>query len=67
VADLSIRSRAVQAFDGAAAAAAATGDRHLQEEFGRLAVEMRHHDTSEETLTALLAAFATTTEESHDA
>lgn len=59
-----VRARAVQAFHAAATTALAHGDRHLQEEFSRLAAEMRHPDTSEATLNGLMQAFAgTTTEE----
>lgn len=56
-----VRTRAVQAFHGATAAAHATGDRRVEELLHQLAVELGHHDTSEATLAGLMQAFAGTT------
>jgi hypothetical protein len=61
VVEANIRARAVQAFHGAGAAAHATGDRRMQELLHQLAVELGHHDTTDETLAGVMQAFADTT------
>ena len=59
-----VRTRVVAAFHGAATAAKSCGDRPLQERLDQLAVELGHHDTTDETLAGVMQAFAgATTEE----
>jgi hypothetical protein len=52
----------VQAFHGAATAVLATGDRPLGERLEQIALELQHHDTTDEALAGLMQAFTDTTE-----
>jgi hypothetical protein len=60
-----VRDRAVQAFHDASTAADTSGDRSLGRRLHQIALDLGHRDTTEQTLTALLDAFATTTQETH--
>ena len=62
-AGVDVRTQAVSAFQAASEAVHATGDRRVEEMLHQLAVELGHHDTTDETLAGVMQAFAGATGE----
>lgn len=64
--DATVRPRAVSAFLNAAAAARAMGDRALEEQLHRLAVDLGHPDTADPILAALVQTLSGATTGTED-